>query len=160
MTGSFASLRTAAADAAPVWLPATLQAMIIACLTRLLDRLEHLLQLWKSGQLPGLVPAQPARPHGATPRCHAASPSRIPRRMHQRAAPRAHRPTERATMPARPAPASAHTPAPPRPAPPPPAPPPPAPPRARNHSPIRYRGRRPPRPPTRFVLRDVAPLHA
>lgn len=48
-----AGLRIATAQAlGESWLPEAIQTLILTCLGRLFDRLETLLQLWQSGQLP------------------------------------------------------------------------------------------------------------
>jgi len=53
LADQFASLRAAAeADQAQAWLPASLHALIAACFARLFARLEQLVLLWQSGQLP------------------------------------------------------------------------------------------------------------
>ncbi len=55
-----------------VWIPAVVHALIIACLARIFGRLEEMIRLWQSGQLP-LPPApRPYAPRAAcaTPRVH------------------------------------------------------------------------------------------
>ena len=68
LAGQFASLRaTAQADDARGWLPASLHALIMACLVRLFSRLEQLVLAWQSGTLPAL--------HQAAARTPAAGPA-------------------------------------------------------------------------------------
>jgi hypothetical protein len=43
-------------EPAPFWVPAVLHAMIIGLLCDILGRLEHLVHLWVTGQLPALSP--------------------------------------------------------------------------------------------------------
>ncbi|MCC6718278.1 MAG: hypothetical protein IT555_10365 [Acetobacteraceae bacterium] len=80
-----AGLRSAiSADQAPAWLPDALHALIIAILARLLGRLEAMIQLWQSGQLPPpplRAPARHTTPRRQT-RSHAPRPhaSESPRR--------------------------------------------------------------------------------
>ena len=74
----FASLRAATkAEPGPAWLPAALHVLIIACLARLCDRLEHLLALWRAGLLPP-TPAlhTPSQTSLGTPHAHARTPRR------------------------------------------------------------------------------------
>ena len=53
-----AGLRDAtAASLAQGWLPHAVQALIVACLVRLFDRLESLFRLWQDGILPPLAPS-------------------------------------------------------------------------------------------------------
>lgn len=89
---SLASLRHAAtATQAPAWLPATLHALILACLARLIGRLEDMVQLWRAGLLPppNHPAAHPAAP--GTSRAPPASARRTPRRYRRRRQTRAPR---------------------------------------------------------------------
>jgi len=65
---SIASLRASAAapGGQSGWLPAALEAMIMACLLRLFARLEHLIQLWQSGNLATFPDRNPSRAPQAT----------------------------------------------------------------------------------------------
>ena len=44
------------------WLPASLHALIMAILARIFGRLEHILLLWQSGNLPAPLPRRTAHP--------------------------------------------------------------------------------------------------
>ncbi len=93
LSAQIAGLRHAVqATPAAAWLPATLHALIIACLARLFTRLEQMLNLWQSGDL--ILPQ-------ATPR---AAASREQRRRAP-AAPRRRSRHRRARQTATPAPA-------------------------------------------------------
>lgn len=77
LADAIARLHAATAVAAPVWLPAALHALLIACLARLFSRLEHIVLLWQSGRL-ALPPASCKSPHAEAAR--PASPRREPDR--------------------------------------------------------------------------------
>jgi hypothetical protein len=69
LADSVASLRVATlATQAHAWLPAAIHALILACLARILGRLEEMIRLWQAGLLPlpmarpGTVRANPANP--------------------------------------------------------------------------------------------------
>jgi len=89
------SLRAStAANVAPDWLPAALHALIMACLARLIGRLEQLVLLWRPATLPPpdhrrTRHHKPPRHHRPTPRRHAqagAPPTDNLPRHHARAA--------------------------------------------------------------------------
>jgi hypothetical protein len=81
MADQLAGMRTALmAESAPVWLPNALHALILACLARLVARLEDLVRLWQAGLLPPL-PTVTAPARRRTP-----SPARTrPAQRHTRA---------------------------------------------------------------------------
>ncbi len=72
---------------AHAWLPAPIQALIIAALTRLFARLDRLFQLWQSGALPPPAPRHPAHRTPAPKPTHRrdAAPARPRRRAPIRA---------------------------------------------------------------------------
>ena len=93
MATQIASLRTtAAAGAEHSWLPATLQALILACLTRLFGRLEQIFQLWQSGQLPLPQPRNPTPIGNASPPSLATPFARAPTAHTRQSRRHGHRP--------------------------------------------------------------------
>ena len=111
LADQFARMRIAAAEQNTcAWVPDTLHALIMACLIRLFGHLEHLVQLWQSGQLPPLI-SPPLISH--TPISHTQKPSAPQsRRRHTRAVHPASPPQPRAPIRARripkPNPTTAH----------------------------------------------------
>ena len=80
----FASLRRSVeTDAAGAWLPEAIHALIVACLVRLLARLEDIIQLWSQGLLPPLPASTPRIPRPPTSR--ASAPRTSARAVHPRA---------------------------------------------------------------------------
>ena len=66
LADDIANLRiTATVNSGPSLLPAALQTLIIAILTRLFTRLEDMIRLWQTGQLP-IPPARPERHQSRT----------------------------------------------------------------------------------------------
>ena len=88
LAAQLAQLHTAAlAQPKCAWVPAALHALIMACLTRIFGRLEQLVLLWQSGDLPSrqiptassrtCAPVEPCRrPHGQRASRRAISVSR------------------------------------------------------------------------------------
>ena len=68
LTTQFASLHTALrAQGTCVWIPASIHTIIMACLARIFGRLEQLLLLWQSGELPLLAVQNPGPTGAARP---------------------------------------------------------------------------------------------
>jgi hypothetical protein len=61
---AIAALRDSAQDSrAPAWLPDAVHALIIACLVRLLGRLDQMFQAWQSGHIPAADRHSSSRTH-------------------------------------------------------------------------------------------------
>ncbi len=96
-----AALRRAAQDAiAPCWVPESVYALIVACLVRLFARLEEMVLLWQSGDLPAACARRRRAPF---------APKSPPARRHAAAHARSHHKSARAQ--ANPAPRPSHRPA-------------------------------------------------
>ncbi len=68
LSGAFATLRAdLERTQAPAWVPEAIHALILALFARIFDRLEHLLHLWETNQLPKLPQPRPTAPR-RTPR--------------------------------------------------------------------------------------------
>ena len=89
LAGQFAALRATAAipPTGGGWIPASVQALIMACLARIFGRLEQIFLLWQSASLP--PPASPRAPNPA----HriAVQRPRTPGRLHRRSKSARHR---------------------------------------------------------------------
>jgi hypothetical protein len=76
LSGQVASLRRdLQAIPAPAWVPSAIHALILACLTRIIGRLEDLVALWEAGKLPAFPEPTP-RTRTAAPRAHTVAPAR------------------------------------------------------------------------------------
>ncbi len=79
LADSVASLRAATlATPAHAWLPAAIHALILACLARILGRLEEMIRLWQAGLLPPPVPRPRTAPATSRPRAARPNPDSVP----------------------------------------------------------------------------------
>ncbi len=81
LADTVASLRIATlATPAHAWLPAAIHALILACLARILGRLEEMIRLWQAGLLPPPVQRPRTAPATSRPRAARRNPDSVPHR--------------------------------------------------------------------------------